>query len=200
MNKMEKARLRLWTGLTFFLIAVASPMSAFATTLSVDTTRQNEVSFLAKSTFGDVEGITHKISGYVKWQEDDTLQTSDISFEVPLDSIDTGVGLRNKHMREKYLETEKYPKAVYRGKLSGWSRDEADSNRFLVSSEGVMTIHGVEKPLSISGYLTRSESGYHAQYFFSLNIKDFNIDKPRFLLVGMDQTVRMKIDVYLIQE
>ena len=172
----------------------------FSTTLSVDTTQQNEVNFLANSTFGDIEGITNKITGYVKWTGEDTLVTSEVHFEVPLDSIDTGVGLRNSHMREKYLETEKYPKAVYEGKLTGWTIDEADSSRFLVSTEGTMSIHGVDKPLSISGYLAKKGDGYHAQYFFSLNIKDFNIGMPRFLLVSMDKTLRLKLDFYLTQE
>ncbi len=171
---------------------------SFSSTLSVDTTQQNEVNFLANSTLGDIEGITHKISGYVKWEGDDTLEISDVYFEVPLDSIDTGVGLRNSHMREKYLETEKYPKATYEGELTGWTTDEADSNKFLVITEGTISIHGVDKPLSISGYLTKDGDLYHAQYFFSLNIEDFNINKPRFLLVSMDETVRLKLDFYLI--
>src|SRR5678815_69343 len=31
---------------------------------------------------------------------------------VPLASLQTGIGLRDKHMREKYLEVQKYPDAV----------------------------------------------------------------------------------------
>lgn len=169
----------------------------FAKNLEVDTTQQNEVNFLANSTFGDIEGITHKITGYVKWEGEDTLETSDIYFEVPLESIDTGVGLRNKHMREKYLETEKYPKAVYKGKITSWTADKVDSNKFRVSSEGTLSIHGVDKSISLSGTLTKENNLYHAQYFFPLNIKDFNIDKPRFLLVSMDQNIHLKLDFYL---
>ena len=30
---------------------------------------------------------------------------------IALDSFDTGIGLRNRHMKEKYLETAKYPEA-----------------------------------------------------------------------------------------
>lgn len=175
--------------------------AAFAVTLSMETTQQNEVNFLAKSTFGDIEGITDRITGHVKWEGDDTLGSSQVYFEVLLDSIATGIGLRNKHMREKYLETEKYPKAIYDAKLTpGWTTDEADSNKFLVSTEGTMSIHGVDKALSISGFLTREGKSYHAQFFFSLDIADFNIGKPRFLLASMDKTVRLKLDFYLIRE
>lgn len=171
-----------------------------AKNLEVDTTRQNEVNFLANSTFGDVEGITHKIAGYVKWEGEDTLSGSEIYFEVPLDSIDTGVGLRNKHMREKYLETEKYPKAIFEGRISSWTADRTDSNKFRVSSEGTLSIHGVEKTIFVSGTFTKEENHYRVQYFFPLNIKDFNIKKPRFLLVSMDQNIHLKLDFHLKQE
>lgn len=175
-------------------------ISIHSATLSVDASQQTEVNFLANSTFGDIEGITHTISGNVKWNGNDTLTTSEVYFEVPLDSIDTGVGLRNKHMRQKYLETEKYPKAIYKGKLTAWNRDPTTPNKYLVSTEGVMSIHGVEKPLSLSGYLIKNGKVYHAQYFFSLNIKDFNIGKPRFLLVSMGQIIHLKLDFYLMHE
>jgi polyisoprenoid-binding protein YceI len=185
--------------LIIFLL-VLYQTSIFAAIFSIDSTQQTEVNFLANSTFGDIEGITHKISGYVKWNGDDTLTTSDLYFEVPLNSIDTGIGLRNKHMREKYLETEKYSKAIYKGKLTAWNRDQTTPDKYLVSTEGVMSIHGVEKPISLSGYLTKNGKIYHAQYFFSLNIKDFNIGKPRFLLVSMDQIIHLKLDFYLMHE
>lgn len=182
----------------FFVLIFSTTI--FPAILSVDTTQQNEVNFLAKSTFGNVEGITHKISGYVKWQGEDTLQTSDIYFEVPLDSVDTGIGLRNKHMREKYLETEKYPKAIYKGKITSWTKDKADSNKFWVSSKGTLSIHGVEKSISVSGTLTKVNNLFHILYFFPLNIKDFNIGKPRFLLVSMDQNIHLKLDFYLKEQ
>jgi len=186
--------------LTTIILILIFHTSVLATIFKIDTTRENEVNFLANSTFGDVEGITHKISGYVKWEGEDTLQSSDIYFEVPLDSIDTGVGLRNKHMREKYLKTEKYPKAIFKGKLTGWTVDKNDLSKFRVSCEGTLSIHGVEKSISASGTLTKEKNLYRAQYFFPLNIKDFNIAKPRFLLVSMDQNIHLKLDFNLKEE
>lgn len=174
--------------------------SIFSATLLVDSTQQNEVSFLANTTLGKIEGITSKISGYVKWEARDTLESSKVYLEVPLDSIDTGIGLRNKHMRQKYLETEKYPKAIFKGKLVAWNRDPSSSDKYLVSAKGIMFIHGVEKSVTLSGTLDRQNSLFKATYFFSVYLPDFSIKKPGYLLIRVDETIHLKIDCYLKPE
>ncbi|MBK9304990.1 MAG: YceI family protein [bacterium] len=35
--------------------------------------------------------------------------------DVDLAALDTGIGLRNRHMRENHLETDRFPQAVFRG-------------------------------------------------------------------------------------
>lgn len=52
--------------------------------------------------------------------------------EISLDGCDTGINLRNKHMKEKYLETAKYPKANARIDVRYQGRD----------CTGVVTVHG----------------------------------------------------------
>lgn len=187
----------------FFLVTfhiLLFQTSIFSATLLVDSTQQNEVNFLANTTLGRIEGITSKISGYVKWEARDTLESSEVYFEVPLDSIDTGIGLRNKHMRQKYLETERYPKAIFKGKLITWNRDPTSPDIYLVSTKGVMLIHGVEKPMTLSGALTRQEKHLKATYFFSVYLPDFSIKKPGYLLIRVDETIHLKTDFYLRPE
>jgi polyisoprenoid-binding protein YceI len=174
--------------------------SIFSATLLVDSTQQNEVSFLANTTLGRIEGITSRISGYVKWEASDTLESSEVYFEVPLDSIDTGIGLRNRHMGQKYLETRKYPKAIFKGKLIAWNRDPTSPDTYLVSTKGVVLIHGVEKPMTLSGALTLQQQLLKATYFFSVYLPDFSIKKPGYLLIRVDETIHLKIDFYLKPE
>lgn len=63
----------------------------------------------------DSKGATYRLTG-----------------EVNLDSCDTGIGLRNKHMKEKYLETAKHPKANARIDVRYQGSD----------CTGVLTVHG----------------------------------------------------------
>ena len=60
-------------------------------------------------------------------------------FEVDLRSLDTGLDLRNEHMRDKYLETDKFPNAVFE-----LDPLEIGSKTFT----GLMTLHGRSKKIT----------------------------------------------------
>ena len=51
-----------------------------------------------------VDGKTHQL----RIEDDGTT----LKITVPLAGLQTGIGLRDKHMREKYLQVDKYPDAV----------------------------------------------------------------------------------------
>src|SRR5215468_4263304 len=51
-----------------------------------------------------LEGKTHEL----KVEDDGSV----LKFTVPLAGLQTGIGLRDRHMREKYLQVDKYPDAV----------------------------------------------------------------------------------------
>lgn len=62
--------------------------------------------------------------------------------EVKIDSCDTGISLRNRHMRENYMHTDRFPKAILEGTV--WEGSEAFS--------GTLTVHG--KPSDVSGEIS----------------------------------------------
>ncbi|NIR63852.1 MAG: hypothetical protein GWN61_07285, partial [candidate division Zixibacteria bacterium] len=126
----------------------------------VDQSKDNKVMFFANATLSNFSGETSHLTGHLSWDGDDTLSTSEVAFEVPLDSLDTGIGLRNHHMREKYLHTDKYPTARYRGKLVEWNA-QSDS-LFLVKTKGTLSIHGVDQPLTETVKMRQLKDGYRA--------------------------------------
>ena len=81
---------------------------AIADELQVDKSKTNVVKFTAKApsflslapVVGSFDGVTAKIDGYVFWTGSDMKSDSELYLEVDLNSLDTGIGLRNRHMRE----------------------------------------------------------------------------------------------------
>lgn len=57
-------------------------------------------------------------------------------------------------MRSKYLETDKYPFAKYQGKLS--SVEKVSGEKYKVSVNGEMSIHGVTNRLPVEGTLIKN--------------------------------------------
>ncbi|MCE9558716.1 MAG: YceI family protein, partial [Armatimonadetes bacterium] len=62
--------------------------------------------------FENFTGHTNKVSGAIQF--DPAKGTGSGTMTIDLSSIDTGIALRNEHMRSSgWLDTEKFPKAVF---------------------------------------------------------------------------------------
>lgn len=119
-------------------------------------------------------------------------QGGKVHFVVPLAGLDTGIALRNKHMREKYLEVGKYPNAELVVERSALEMP-ADGTEASGSVAGMMTIHGRSRPVQVTYKAQRSGASLSISGGVHLNIKEFGIDVPSYLGV----TVKPDIDVYV---
>lgn len=109
---------------------------------------------------------------------------------VPLANLDTGISLRNKHMREKYLEVAKYPRAELTVDKSSLKLP-ADGAEVAGTANGTMTIHGQSKPVMVQYVARRSNGTYAVTGTTRLNIKDYGIEVPSYL----GATVKPEVDV-----
>ena len=113
-----------------------------------------------------------------------------VTVTVPLTNLTTGIALRDRHMKEKYLDVGKYPQAklvVSRASIkfpSAGAESQSDG-------QGAMTIHGVTKNVPFKYTSKHDDRGYHVNGTVRLNIGDFGIEVPKYLGV----TVKPDIDV-----
>jgi len=168
-----------------------------ATEIQVDKSQKNLVRFISDAPIEDFDGTTNKIDGYAIWEGNEPLQKSEIYLEVDLASIDTGIGLRNRHMREHYLETDKYPRAEYSGKLT--KAEKQSDTVYKVATEGKMTIHGVENPFAAEGTVTVDGMLFRVQVSFPIKLSDYKIKIPKIMFYKIDETMDLQLNFYLRQ-
>ena len=71
---------------------------------------KNLVKFTSEVVVLTFDGITDQIDGYIYWEGDSLFEkNTQLRFEVDLNSIETGIGKRDRDMRD-VLETEKWPR------------------------------------------------------------------------------------------
>lgn len=118
------------------------------------------------------------------------------SFILDLSSLDTGISLRNRHLREKYLEVEKFPKAELKlikldqlEKILSGEKTDLDALPF----EGLLSLHGVQKAISGKADIKKENQSLDIEATFDLSIKDFSIETPSFAGI----TVADHVEVYV---
>ena len=162
----------------------------------VDKSAENMVKFISDAPIEDFEGITSHIDGYLYWEGDDILNQSELYFEVDLNTVDTGIGLRNRHMRENYLHTDKYPKTHFAGKLI--KAEKTSENEYNVEAEGKFYVHGVEKNKKITAKLKKiNEDTYKVSAKFEVALSDYNIEVPSIMFYKIDENMDLIVEFHL---
>ena len=116
--------------------------------------------------------------------------TGEISID--LDSIDTGMSLRNRHMKEKYLETAKYPVARLRlVKLSLPPAFQETSAEFDAPFQATLDVHGTPSPVTGTIKVARRAERVTVAADFETKVADHRIEKPGYLGVTMADVVKI---------
>lgn len=116
-------------------------------------------------------------------------------FSVDLRTLDSGVGLRNDHLRNKYLEVGKgdgFDKAV----LSDIRLPNIDLDSFQgrTTFTGTLQLHGTRKMIAGQVQIRRSPSSVRVEASFPVKLADYGIVKPRYLGVGVKDEVEARVD------
>jgi polyisoprenoid-binding protein YceI len=175
--------------LGFFIVFVSA---VWAAEFQINKDKDREVKFISDAPGEKIEGITDKIDGYLFWQGTDTLNTSELFFEVDLNSIDTGIGLRNRHMRDNYLETDKFPFARYSAKAAGikWS---TNGENFEVQTRGKLLLHGVERDVDVDGTVSPVEDGFLIECRFDIALSDYEIKIPKLMFLKVSEIIALEV-------
>ena len=173
--------------ITVLLMATA----AWAAEYTVDKEKERVVKFTSDAPVEKIVGTTTSIDGYILVDETAAIPSAEFYFTVDLGTLDTGIGLRNRHMRENYLETKKYPFAVFSGKIM--QADTLENGDLDVRAKGQFELHGVKKEMEIAGIASQVEGGYRAVCQFSLALADFGIKRPQLMLLKIGEAIAVEV-------
>jgi polyisoprenoid-binding protein YceI len=179
----------------FFIFLLLLILNLFAEEYHVDKSASNEVKFISDAPIEDFEGVTNQIDGYLYFEDGDFLKNSQLYFEVDLNSLDTGIGLRNRHMRENYLHTDKYPITYYKSKIV--KSDTVTNTEFKVVTEGTIFIHGVNQPLIVEATMIQQDKRFNVKCQFKVKLSDFNIEIPSIMFYKINETIDLRLNFYI---
>jgi polyisoprenoid-binding protein YceI len=160
---------------------------------------ENKVVFVSKAAMERFEGKTSRLEGRIFVDPAGVGDSIGVHLEVDMATLDTGIALRNRHMRENHLDTDKYPRAVFEGAtVLGPAGAALEAGRAVtLDVEGTFTLHGVSRRMRISveAVYTPRETGGRIEFrtTFPVTLADYGISRPQFLFLKLAeaQTVRV---------
>lgn len=117
--------------------------------------------------------------------------TNQFAFSVPVSSFKGfNSDLQRQHFNENYMETSKYAKASFSGKIIeqvNWTRDSV----YTVRAKGELDVHGQKQTRIIKAKLTVRKNELLVDADFNVPLADHNISIPRIV----SQKIATEIDV-----
>lgn len=176
------------------IIIVFLSFVAYSSEFHVDKEKDNKVKFVSDAPIEKFEGKSSNIDGYLLGDESDPSNGSELYFEVDLNTLKTGIGLRDRHMRENYLETDKHPLTHFTGKIV---EAKKNGNNWDVVVEGDFFVHGKAVKKTIKGTMSKSGSGFKVVSSFTVPISEHDIEVPSLMFKKIDENMELQVEFYL---
>jgi len=115
---------------------------------------------------------------------------------VDLATLDTGIGLRNEHLRNKYLEVGRGP-AYNRAVLSDIRLGDGDPRSVQGKTHftGTFLLHGTKGKVAGPATVRQEGKTVRVEASFPVTVSAFGIEKPQYLGVGVKDQVTVNVSL-----
>ncbi|WP_291869070.1 YceI family protein [Maribacter sp.] len=144
-------------------------------------TKQGTISFFSHSPVEDIEAINNQILSIVD------IETGDIAISVLMKSFMFEKSLMQEHFNENYVESDKFPKAKFTGKIID-IKDSTDKNKVFI--EGDLTIHGITNKVKVKADI-EVDNNVSLKGVFTVLVADYEINIPSVVKNNIAKTIEI---------
>jgi len=143
-----------------------------------------KITFFSYAPIEDIKAENKKVSAVYDFS------TNEIVFQLYISDFNFRKKLMQTHFNENYLESDKYPKSTFVGKVTELKEGNA-------KVQGMLSIHGITKEIEVSGTLVKKKDAVSILSEFKIKLDDFNILIPKIVMYKIAEVILVNIDIEL---
>jgi polyisoprenoid-binding protein YceI len=121
--------------------------------------------------------------------------TGQIEFALLAKGFEFKRSLMQEHFNENYMESDKYPKSTFKGKITNIDKVNFQKDgSYPVTVKGALEIHGVKKDIETTGTFKVSGETVTSAAEFTVVLDDYKIDIPSLVKDKISKTAKIKIN------
>lgn len=152
-------------------------------------TKNGRVSFEAGTDLEDINAVNNGASSVF-----DT-STGQIECAVLIKGFEFKRALMQEHFNENYMESDKYPKAVFKGKVTNIDKvNFREDGTYALKIKGFLEIHGTKKEIETNGIMNIAGGAVKANTAFTVLISDYNISIPGLVKDKISKTANIRME------
>lgn len=147
-------------------------------------TNSGTVTFYSKAPLEDIEATSSKANCIVNTSNGEVLSI------IAIRTFKFAKALMEEHFNEKYLESDKYKDATFKGKIAETLVTDRDTS-YKVNVSGTMKIHGVEQPAAYTADYSVKSGTPSLEGSFNIALKDYNITIPKLVIENIAEVIKI---------
>jgi hypothetical protein len=170
------------------LTAVIISLSSFS---QIYIAKNCEISFFSSSPLENIEAVNKAAKPIIN------TSTNDVQMKIVITAFQFPKPLMQEHFNEDYMESDKFPNAIFKGKINekiDWTKD----GEYKVTVTGKLNIHGVEKERTIDGVVKIKGQEITISSKFNVHIADHGIKVPSLYVQNIAEDVEVKLTALLV--
>lgn len=155
-------------------------------------TKTGKIEFYSKAPMEDIEAKNKTVAAIL-----DT-QTGALQFSVLMKGFEFPKALMQEHFNENYVESNKFPKAEFKGTITNNSTiTYTKDGTYPAQVNGKLTIHGVTKDVKTTGTIKVDDGKIDASSVFNVLVSDYKIKIPSVVKDKISNTIKVTVDCRL---
>ncbi len=152
-------------------------------------TRNGKITFFSRAPLENIEAINNDVTSILDTKK------GEFAFVVLIKSFRFKKALMQEHFNENYMESRTFPKAIFKGNITGLSKiNFVKDGSYPVTVNGDLTIHGVTKKIEAAGTIIIDQGNISAASKFGVKVKDYNVKIPSIVVNKISETVEVSVD------
>ena len=146
---------------------------AFTSNAQKYMTKNGYIGFFSHTAMEDIKADNNQVASVLD------ISTGDMVFQALIKSFHFDRALMEEHFNENYMESDKIPKASFKGKITNFSSvNFSTPGTYNVNVEGDLTIHDVTNKISTKGTIEVVAGGINTTAKFNVVPEDYKIAIP----------------------
>lgn len=154
-------------------------------------TKTGTIIFDGKTPFETIYAENNQVTSFLK------TTNGELNFAALIKSFQFKNALMGEHFNENYIESSKYPKAVFKGKIVNWVNIDLSKKEVQKANiEGELTLHGVTKKIIADATLQPQKENIAGTCSFTVNPEEFGIRIPNIVRdkIAKEMTISVHVN------
>ena len=148
--------------------------------------RAGKASFFSEAPLENIEAHNDQVLSVLDTQK------GEIAVSLLMKSFKFEKALMQEHFNEKYVESDKYPKATFKGTIANFP-DLSKDGTYTVDVTGDLTIHGETNTITTKAKLVSKGGAISGSTAFPIKIADYKIQIPTIVVKNIAEVVEVKV-------